>query len=314
MFDKAFKRILSFLLTLLLVSLAVFAALEVSGGDSSSVVLSEEATEEMIAEYRAKAGLDDPFLVRYGAFLVSFVTLDWGSTVGGKSIRTVLSSRLPVTLALAFWSILFAFVFSLAFALKAAEKRGGKVDHLLSVLSSVFLVLPSFLSSLLLVLVFSISLKLFPVAGYSPIKYGVIAHFRTLFLPSITLALLHSSFMMRVYREALEENLSMPFAVAQLGKGMKEKQLPLRSALKPSLSVILPVLGESLASALGGVAIVENVFALPGIGSLLVQSALARDIKTSGIVLLLVALMVSVVFLVSDFLSALVDPREGRTR
>ncbi|MBQ0072018.1 MAG: ABC transporter permease [Spirochaetales bacterium] len=314
MFEKALKRFLSFLLTLLLVSVAVFAALEASGGDSSSVVLSDEATKAMVEEYRMKAGLDDPFLVRYGAFLVSFLTLDWGSTVGGKSIRTVLSSRLPVTLALAFWSMLFSFVFSLFFSLKAVEKKNGKTDHALSFLSSLFLVLPSFLSSLVLVLVFSFGLRLFPVAGYSPLKYGFLFHFRTLFLPSLTLALLHSSFMMRIYREALEENLSMPFATAQLGKGMKEKELPLRSALKPSLTVILPVLGESLASALGGAAVVENVFALPGLGSLLVQSALSRDVKTSGIVLLLVALMVSVVFLLTDCLSAFVDPRGGRER
>lgn len=312
MASKILKRFLSLLLTLLLVSLFVFVSIELSQGDSSAVVLSDEATEAQIAEYRASMGLEVPFPLRYLQFLGSFLTLRWGKTLSGQSVKSVLAQRLPVTLALTFWAILFSFVFSLFMALKAAQKKGGKVDHLLSFLSFLFLVLPSFLSSLLLVVVFSFGLKLFPVAGYLPLKDGIIPHIRTLFLPSLTLAILHASLMMRLFREALEENLQMPFSRTALAKGMKEKQVPFRAALKPSLALMLSILGESLASGLGGAVVVENVFALPGIGSLLVQSALSRDASTAGILLLVVALMISLVFFLVDMLGFWIDPRLGR--
>lgn len=104
----------------------------------------------------------------------------------------------------------------------------------------------------------------------------------------------------------------MPFSRTALAKGVKEKALPVRAALKPSLALMLSIIGESLASGLGGAVVVENVFALPGIGSLLLQSALSRDARTAGILLLLVALMISLVFFLVEMLGFWIDPRLGR--
>ena len=306
------RRILSFLMTLFIVSLFVFASVSLSLGDSSSFVLSDEASTLAIERYREAKGLNDNIFLRYLRFVISFFKLDWGKTIGGEEIGKVIVNRLPVTLSLSFYSILFSTIFSsliVFFTLRRRRQNEGKV---ISVLSSVFLILPTFLTSLILVLIFSLWLKLFPISGYVRIKDGFISHFRSLFLPSLTLSLLHSSIMMRIMYVALKESLNMPSTNTALSKGMKENRLVISSSLKPSLPVFLTLVSDSIASAFGGSCVIENVFALPGIGSLMVKGALERDASLVSICVMVVAFLVSFVFLVSDLLSDLADPRRRR--
>lgn len=306
------RRILSFLMTLFIVSLFVFASVSLSLGDSSSFVLSDEASTLAIERYREAKGLNDNIFLRYLRFIISFFKLDWGKTIGGEEIGKVIVNRLPVTLSLSFYSILFSIIFSsliVFFTLRRRRQNEGKV---ISVLSSVFLILPTFLTSLILVLIFSLWLKLFPISGYIRIKDGFISHFRSLFLPSLTLSLLHSSIMMRIMYVALNESLNMPYTNTALSKGMKENRLVISSSLKPSLPVFFTLVSDSIASAFGGSCVVENVFALPGIGSLMVKGALERDASLVSICVMVVAFFVSFVFLISDLLSGLADPRRRR--
>ena len=306
------RRILSFLMTLFIVSLFVFASVSLSLGDSSSFVLSDEASTLAIERYREAKGLNDNIFLRYLRFVISFFKLDWGKTIGGEEIGKVIVNRLPVTLSLSFYSILFSTIFSsliVFFTLRRRRQNEGKV---ISVLSSVFLILPTFLTSLILVLIFSLWLKLFPISGYVRIKDGFISHFRSLFLPSLTLSLLHSSIMMRIMYVALKESLKRPYTNTALSKGMKENRLVISSSLKPSLPVFLTLVSDSIASAFGGSCVIENVFALPGIGSLMVKGALERDASLVSICVMVVAFLVSFVFLVSDLLSDLADPRRRR--
>ena len=306
------RRILSFLMTLFIVSLFVFASVSLSLGDSSSFVLSDEASTLAIERYREAKGLNDNIFLRYLRFIISFFKLDWGKTIGGEEIVKVIVNRLPVTLSLSFYSILFSTIFSsliVFFTLRRRRQNEGKV---ISVLSSVFLILPTFLTSLILVLIFSLWLKLFPISGYIRIKDGFISHFRSLFLPSLTLSLLHSSIMMRIMYVALKESLNMPYTNTALSKGMKENRLVISSSLKPSLPVFFTLVSDSIASAFGGSCVIENVFALPGIGSLMVKGALERDASLVSICVMVVAFLVSFVFLISDLLSDLADPRRRR--
>ena len=306
------RRILSFLMTLFIVSLFVFASVSLSLGDSSSFVLSDEASTLAIERYRESKGLNDNIFLRYLRFIISFFKLDWGKTIGGEEIGKVIANRLPVTLSLSFYSILFSTIFSsliVFFTLRRRRQSEGKV---ISVLSSVFLILPTFLTSLILVLIFSLWLKLFPISGYFMIKEGFISHFRSLFLPSLTLSLLHSSIMMRIMYVALKESLNMPYTNTALSKGMKENRLVISSSLKPSLPVFFTLVSDSIASAFGGSCVVENVFALPGIGSLMVKGALERDANLVSTCVMVVVFLVSFVFLISDLLSDAVDPRRRR--
>ena len=307
------RRILSFVLTLLIVSLFVFSSVSLALGDSSSFVLSDEASSIAVDDYRRTMGLDDNIFIRYLRFLGNFFTLNWGKTIGGEEIRKVILDRLPVTLSLSFYSILFSTFFSILIVFFSLQKRGMKESRIISILSSAFLVLPSFLTSLLLVLIFSLWLKLFPVSGYSRINNGFFMHFRSLFLPSLTLSLLHSSLMMRIMYSTLKESLEMPYTNTALSKGMKEKSLVLSSALKPSLPIFFTLISDSISSALGGSCVVENVFALPGMGSLMVKGALERDASLVSTCVMVVAFLVSFTFLVTDILTDAVDPRIRRS-
>ena len=307
------RRILSFVLTLLIVSLFVFSSVSLALGDSSSFVLSDEASSIAVEDYRRTMGLDDNTFIRYLRFLGNFFTLNWGKTIGGEEIRKVILDRLPVTLSLSFYSILFSTFFSILIVFFSLQKRGMKESRIISILSSAFLVLPSFLTSLLLVLIFSLWLKLFPVSGYSRINNGFFMHFRSLFLPSLTLSLLHSSLMMRIMYSTLKESLEMPYTNTALSKGMKEKSLVLSSALKPSLPIFFTLISDSISSALGGSCVVENVFALPGMGSLMVKGALERDASLVSTCVMVVAFLVSFTFLVTDILTDAVDPRIRRS-
>ena len=307
------RRILSFVLTLLIVSLFVFSSVSLALGDSSSFVLSDEASSIAVEDYRRAMGLDDNIFIRYLRFLGNFFTLNWGKTIGGEEIRKVILDRLPVTLSLSFYSILFSTFFSILIVFFSLQKRGMKESRIISILSSAFLVLPSFLTSLLLVLIFSLWLKLFPVSGYSRINNGFFMHFRSLFLPSLTLSLLHSSLMMRIMYSTLKESLEMSYTNTALSKGMKEKSLVLSSALKPSLPIFFTLISDSISSALGGSCVVENVFALPGMGSLMVKGALERDASLVSTCVMVVAFLVSFTFLVTDILTDTVDPRIRRS-
>ena len=307
------RRILSFVLTLLIVSLFVFSSVSLALGDSSSFVLSDEASSIAVEDYRRTMGLDDNIFIRYLRFLGNFFTLNWGKTIGGEEIRKVILDRLPVTLSLSFYSILFSTFFSILIVFFSLQKRGMKESRIISILSSAFLVLPSFLPSLLLVLIFSLWLKLFPVSGYSRINNGFFMHFRSLFLPSLTLSLLHSSLMMRIMYSTLKESLEMPYTNTALSKGMKEKSLVVSSALKPSLPIFFTLISDSISSALGGSCVVENVFALPGMGSLMVKGALERDASLVSTCVMVVAFLVSFTFLVTDILTDAVDPRIRRS-
>ena len=307
------RRILSFVLTLLIVSLFVFSSVSLALGDSSSFVLSDEASSIAVEDYRRAMGLDDNIFIRYLRFLGNFFTLNWGKTIGGEEIRKVILDRLPVTLSLSFYSILFSTFFSILIVFFSLQKRGMKESRSISILSSAFLVLPSFLTSLLLVLIFSLWLKLFPVSGYSRINNGFFMHFRSLFLPSLTLSLLHSSLMMRIMYSTLKESLEMPYTNTALSKGMKEKSLVVSSALKPSLPIFFTLISDSISSALGGSCVVENVFALPGMGSLMVKGALERDASLVSTCVMVVAFLVSFTFLVTDILTDTVDPRIRRS-
>ena len=310
---KIINRIISFLLTLLVVSLFVFAAVDLAKGDSSLVVLSDEAGVEEVERYRRDSGLYDIFLLRYLRFLKAFFTFSWGRTVGGEKVVDVILSRLPLTLSLAFFSIFLSLLISLPLLFFSLSKVDGRRGSILTLLSSALMVIPTFISSLVLILIFSLWLKLFPVSGYVRLKDGIFPYLRSLFLPSLSLSFLHSAVVMKIMREALEESLKMNYTRTALAKGMKERKLVVLSAFRPSLPVLFSLVSDSLSVGFGGAAVVENIFALPGMGSLLVKGALERDGNLVSISVLIIAFLVSLFFFIADLGSYFIDPRQRRS-
>ena len=306
---KVMERLIATLITMLLVSSFVFLLQDFTLGDSSAVIFAEDADESLLSSYREINGLNDNIFIRYLRFLSSFFTFNWGTTVSGMDIKSVLSERFLVTITIALFSLVLSLLISTPWTLSAVINKGSLADKAHSVYTTITLSLPSFLIALFLSLVFALGLRWFPVAGFIPLKRGVLGYFRSLFLPSLTLAILHSSLFMRVLKASLEDNLEMPYSIALKAQGADRKDLVLHSALKISLPVMVSLVSESLASSFAGAAIVENVFALPGIGSLFVSAALARDVHLSAILIMLISFIVSVLYFLSFVVSSLVDPR-----
>ena len=305
------KRILTIPLTMFIVSVIVFSAISFSAGDSSSYILSDDATAAERDRYREISGLDEPFYSRYLGFLSSFIRGDWGLTAGGTAIKEVIVSHIPVTLAVS----ILALVMSLVIALPVSYltlKRGTVRSAAATAFSIVVSSMPVFLVSIFLVLIFSVRLGIFPVAGYVPPEYGFLLHIGSIFLPSLSLALLHSSLLIMMFRNSLRENMEKPFSRTYEALGMKRWKIALKGATKPSLPLLFILIGESAAAFLGGSAAVESVFALPGLGSLLVSAALSRDTHLAGILMMLVALFVSIASFLAEMVSALIDPRRNR--
>ncbi len=305
------KRILTLPLTMLIVSLLVFSCISFSSGDSSSFILSEDATDAEISAYRERAGLDRPFSEQYADFLKSFFIGDWGYSSGGAEIRSLVLSRLPVTLSVSFFSLFLSVLIALPISYLTMKRKtirsSAGTGYAVLVSSS-----PVFLLSIFLILIFSVMLRIFPVAGYVPLSRGIFLHLGSIFLPSLSLALLHSSLLVLMFRNALRENMEKPFSISAHLQGMKRWKIAVRNATKPSLPILVMLLGESAAAFLGGSAAVETVFALPGIGSLLVSSALSRDSLLAGTIMLIVALLVSLSSLAAEIISILLDPRNRR--
>lgn len=307
---RVLRRAGIILLTLLIVSFMVFLFQDLSLGDSSSYLLSEEAGEEEISLYRESMNLDDPFPIRYCSFLVSFIRGEWGVSANGLDIKETVMRRIPATLSLTIFSIALAVVISVPLSVFAVRNR--KIGKAVSLFSILIMSLPSFMIAVFLVMIFSVHLKIFPPAGYISIGESFSGFLRTMFLPSFTLSLLHSSLYLRIFRKALDENLAKPFSMAMAAMGMKKKDLVMKSAFAPSLPVLASLLAGSFATAASGSAVTETIFAIPGIGSLLVDAALTRDTALSGILIIFIALAVSFMSAVAELLFFILDPRTRR--
>lgn len=305
-------RLLSILLTLFIVSLALYSLEYFSLGDSLSVIMSEEASDADLSRYRNAHSDSVGFISGYIKYISSFFSFNWGVTASGLDVKEVIASRLPLTLTLAISSIFFSLLFSFLWSIAAVIKRGN-LDKTAEIFSIVAMSLPSFLIAIILVIVFSVLLKIFPVAGYIDPSLSVGGYLKSIFLPTLSLTIINAPIWLRIFKGELKKIASESYCTSIIMQGGDNKDIVLYSALKPSLIFALSLFADSFASALAGSAVVEKVFALPGLGSLMVSAALSRDVQLAGVTMLLIALMVSVVFVVAEVLQALLDPRVRRS-
>lgn len=295
------------LISLLLISLLLFSCFYFLSGDSSSVLLGDDITSTARDAY--KNSTHRGFWSGYITSMISFFTLNWGKSMSGESVRDIVLRSLGVSSSLAFYAFLFSFPFSLFLSLRAVRKQGGMADRFLAFFSALFLLLPSFLTSIILVLVFSSALKLFPVAGYVPLSDGYFGHLARMVLPSLSISFINTSYMLRLFRKGLGETITEPYVTYARAKGVKDKDIVLRSVLKPSLPVIISTTAMSIISFFASSTVVETVFALPGMGRSLVRSALERDYSLSFVLVMIMMLIISLVLFISSLLINIVDRR-----
>src|SRR4051812_11978379 len=257
------------------ITLASFLLIHFIPGDPAEIILGTHATPEAVATLNAQLGLDQPLLSQYWDFLTGALTLDFGDSIKqNTAIGPIIGERLPVTFFLLLYSVVISILIAVPLAIASALKRNRATDHLIRLFSMVTFAMPSFLLGLLLILFFSLKLGWLPTAGYGD---GFVGHLRSLTLPAITVGLYLAPILLRTLRVGIIETLDTEFVEAARARGLSERRIIFKHVLRNSLVSTVTVLGLNIGFLLSGLVIIENVFALPGLGSELVNSILSRD-------------------------------------
>jgi peptide/nickel transport system permease protein len=302
-------RILQIIPTFLFIMLVVFVLVRLLPGDPTSAILGERATDEAVARINAQLGLDQPIYVQFALFVKNLLHGDLGLSIHLKvPVLDLIRQRLPVTLTLSTLAALIALGLALPLAFVAALKRDRAADIVLGGLFQVGLSMPVFYIGLLLLIVFAVDLKLFPVGGYGATLPERLHH---LLLPALTLALSLSAVLFRNLRSAIIEVLEAEYVDFARAKGLVPRLILLRHVLRNALISTVTLFGLNIGTLLGGAVITETVFAIPGIGAQMVDSIYGRDYPVIQGFTLAIALLVSLVFLLTDIIQGALDPRIG---
>jgi peptide/nickel transport system permease protein len=310
MFGFVVRRLLYLLPVLLAVTLLTFLIASLLPGDLAYVVLGDQATPENVAALRHDMGLDQPIWWRYLGWLGHVLQGDFGRSFRtGQTVLQAVAERLPVSIELMLLAEITGLVIGVPLAIACAAKSGGAFDRFMTGTAFGMLSVPTFLSAILLIYLFAVELHLLPATGYVPFAEDPIGNLRFLVLPALTLALAEWPGIMRVLRSDMISTLQEDYIALAKAKGLKASRILFVHALKPSSLTLVTVTGINIGRLIGGALIVETVFALPGIGRLLVGAIYTRDlIILQGAVLLVAAGFVMVNFIV-DLLYAVLDPR-----
>ncbi|WAL65549.1 ABC transporter permease [Amycolatopsis cynarae] len=301
--------------SVLAASIVVFAFMAVLPGDPAQVALGVNATPELLAKTRHEFGLDRPLVVQYLGWLGGLLHGDFGrSYVTGEAIGPQLVDRLGVTLWLVGAGMLVAVVIAVPLGTLAATWHRRAAGATISGLSQLGVAVPAFLAGILLVQVFAVGLRWLPSGGWTPPDQDAGEFLRGLVLPALSLGLVQGAVLTRYVRSAVLDVLGQDYLRTARSKGLRPYPALIRHGLRNAAVPVVTVLGLQLTTLLIGAVVVERVFVLPGLGSLLLDSVAARDLLTvQGIVLVLVVAVLLVNFLV-DVGYALIDPRLREAR
>lgn len=299
---------------LLVVSIGVFLLVALLPGDPAVVILGEGHPPSAYAETRAQLGLDEPVAQRYLGWLGGALTGDLGDSLVPPQVGVTerVLSALPVSAELAVLGLLIALVLAIPMAMWSAYNQGGRVDRLISATMFGFLSIPSFLAGLLLIMVAVNGLGWFPRAEWVRLSESFTGNLYHAFLPALTIALMETALFTRVLRNDLVVTLNEDFILAAKAKGMPPVRILVTDALRPSSFSLITLLGLSLGRLIGSTVIVEYLFALPGLGSLVVNAANQGDFPmVQGAVLVIAAIYVLINTLI-DLSYGYLDPRTRR--
>jgi peptide/nickel transport system permease protein len=291
-------------------SMASFALVHVIPGDPALVMLGGESSPQEVAALREQLGLNKPLPLRYWEWVTQIVRGDLGRSLYNKTqVAEELAWRLPTTLALVGLSLAFALAIGIPAGLLSAAFRNSWIDHAARLLTLVSLSLPSFWLGLMLIILFSLKLDLLPIVGYRPITEGVWSAIRFLILPSAALGTSLAAVLTRLTLSSMLEVLGQDYVRTARAKGLRDRVVLMRHALRNALIPIVTVIGLHLGILLGGSAVIETVFVLPGVGQLVVRSLYNRDLPVIQGLILYVAVIYVTVNLVVDLLYTYLDPR-----
>lgn len=296
--------------TVLLVSVITFLVFQVLPGDPAQIVLGVDADPHQLEELRRTMGLERPAAERYIAWMKDIATGDFGESLRyHRPVKDIVAERMPVTVSLALLSLGLTLLAGIPLGVYIARRDGKAATLLLSIFTQLGLAVPSFWLAFILVLVFSVTFRWFPSYGYTPWGENPLRAFQSLFLPALALAIPGIAVVVRYLRNTLLDQAKMDYVRTARSKGLRENIVMYRHILRNSLIPVLTIVGLLIADTLGGSIVVENVFALPGFGNLLVTSIGTRDLPMLQTMVLYIAVMVVVINFIVDLLYMIIDPR-----
>ncbi|MEK3973929.1 ABC transporter permease [Psychrobacillus sp. FSL K6-1267] len=297
-----FKRITTMLITIIGVSILVFMIIHLIPGNPVNHILGDYATEESIQELESRLGLDRPITVQYVSYMANAIQGDLGTSfITGYTVVEEIMNRIPVTAQLAFYSIIFGSFLGIGIGVLAAVKKNTIYDQLAMTLALIGISAPGFWIALFLILLFSYQLSIFPISGYSG--------FYSLILPSITLGLGTAGSIARMTRSSMLDVIKQDYIRTARAKGAGAYRLIFQHCLQNAVIPVITLIGMQFGYLMAGAVVTETVYALPGLGSLIVSAISTRDIPTVQGLLLFMGSIIILVNFVVDLLYTKLDPR-----
>lgn len=304
------RRFVALGLTLLAAALVIFVVLEILPGDPAAVTLGLNAAPEALAALRVEMGLDKPAVLRFFIWLGGLVTGDLGQSYTYRvPVLQLIAERMAVTLPLALMAIALATAIGIPLGMLAASRHGRLADAGVMAFAQAGLAIPNFWFGLLLVLVFAVGLGWLPAGGFPGWQAGIGVSLKALLMPALALALPQAAIIARVTRSSMLDTLQEDFVRTARAKGLSEGTTMRRHALRNALIPVVTILGLQFSVLIAGAIIIENVFALPGLGRLVFQAIAQHDlIVVKDLVMLFAGLAILINFAV-ELLYGLIDPR-----
>ncbi|MGJ5723916.1 ABC transporter permease [Brevibacterium sp. H602] len=301
------RRVLLMIPIVLGVATLSFILMKLAPGDPAAAYLGDKATPENVAQLRRAWGLDEPMIIQYLQFLAGLLVGDFGqSFIFQTSVLELLKLRMPATLLLMLVSLVFAVVISVPLSLWVAAKRSAASAIVSRVFAATVQGMPAFFVGTLLILVLGVNLGIFPVGGYGS-NFG--EHLYSLVLPGLAVALTICPVLIRSLTAALNDSMSAEYTNFALSKGLSRKRTVIDYAFRNAGITGVSILGIQVGHLVGGALVVENVFAIPGVGSLLMEAVLARDYDVVQALTVIFGVLVVLVYLLTDVVYSIVDPR-----
>ncbi|KGA23554.1 ABC transporter permease [Pectobacterium brasiliense] len=305
-----FHRLLALIPVLLVVSIVVFCLVHLAPGDPVLVILGNDASPGDVAALRQQMGLDQPLLTQFVVWFSAVLRGDLGrSLFMNASVMSLFLQHLQPTLALALYAQGLALLLGLAAGVLSASQQGRLLDRVIMGLAAVGMSIPGFLLGLFLIFFFAVQLRWFPVVGYSSTRGDVLVNLWYMTLPALALGLRIAALIARMTRAVMLDVLSENYIKTARAKGVSEYRVLLRHGLKNALLPILTICGESFGSLVTGTIVIESVFGIPGVGSLVVDSIERRDFSVIQGAVLLITISYVLINLAVDILGHAVDPR-----
>jgi len=311
------RRLLQMIPVLFFVSVIIFVLINLVPGDAARLFLGEEAPPDALAALRRELGLDRPLYVQYLRWIGGMLHGDFGhSFKDNRQVLATVLQKVPVTAELAAAALLIAWAIAIPAGVLAAWRRRTAVDYFASAGALTGLSIPNFWLGIMLIYLFAVHLHWLPASGFVPPTEDLGRNLKSIVMPAFVLGVVLAAFVMRQLRSSMLEVLSADYVRTANAKGLGERAVLVRHALRNAVIPVITVMGIQLGTLLGGAAITETIFALPGLGRLAVESIYGRDYPMLEGVVIFSAFAILVINLVVDIVYSLIDPRiklAGRT-